>query len=147
MFMKNGFKLTSYLKKLQPSGKGSLVLRKYQNFHSYPQLEEHPGSFKTNVWPILSLAKVVKMHGFHGNPLTDSQEWGCTYKIICISAVVYPRLPNLVPNSSLYKGENVRHSHVTKTLNSCMNICAYSCLKLLSNKKKSMFKSGNSRGD
>ena len=82
--------------------KWKLVVRKYQKFHSYPLPEEHPGSLKTNVWSILSLAKSVKMHGFHGNLLSDSQEWGCTYKIYCISAAMYPRLLNLVPNSSLY---------------------------------------------
>ena len=52
------------------------MVRKYQKFHSYPLPEKHPGSLKTNVWSILSLAKVVKMHGLHGNLLSDSQEWG-----------------------------------------------------------------------
>ena len=82
--------------------KWKLVVRKYQKFHSYPLPGEYPGSLKTNVWSILSLAKVVKMHGFHDNLLSDLQEWGCTYKIYCISAVVCPRLLNLIPNSSLY---------------------------------------------
>ena len=70
------------------------MVRKYQKFHSYPLLEEHPGSLNTNVLSILSLAKVVKMHGFHDNLLSDLQEWGCTYKNYCIPAVEYPRLLN-----------------------------------------------------
>ena len=62
--------------------KWKLVVRKYQKFHSYPVPEEHPGSLKTNVWSILNLAKVVKMHGFHGNLLSDKQEWGVPTKFI-----------------------------------------------------------------
>ena len=33
-----------------------------------PSARINPESLKTNVWPILSPAKVFKMHGFHGNP-------------------------------------------------------------------------------
>ena len=38
-----------------------------------------------------------KMHGFHGNPLCDSQDQGYTYKINNISGATYPRPLNLVP--------------------------------------------------
>ena len=58
------------------------MVRKYQKFHSYPLPEEHPGSSKTNVWSILSLAKVVKMHGFHGNLLSDLKNGGAPTKFI-----------------------------------------------------------------
>ena len=40
----------------------------------------------------------VKMHGFHGNPSYDSQEWEKPYKITCIYGVTYHREQNLVPN-------------------------------------------------
>ena len=39
------------------------------------------------------------MHGFHGNRLCDSQEWGytCTYNINHISAATYLRQQHSVP--------------------------------------------------
>ena len=36
--------------------------------------------------------------GFHGNPLCDSQEWGCTNIINNVSAATQPKIQNLVPD-------------------------------------------------
>ena len=41
---------------------------------------------------------LCEMHGFHGNPLCDFKEYGCTYKNAHISAATYPRTLNLVSN-------------------------------------------------
>ena len=43
----------------------------------------------------------VVMHGFHGNPKSDSQEWECIYKINHISTATSPRPLNMLRNKSL----------------------------------------------
>ena len=40
----------------------------------------------------------VELHGFHGNPLHNFKERGCTYKNTHISAAIHPRTLNLVSN-------------------------------------------------
>ena len=40
----------------------------------------------------------VTLHGFHGNPLYDFEEWECFYKNTHISAATHPRTVNLVSN-------------------------------------------------
>ena len=46
----------------------------------------------------------VIMHGFHGNPLSDSQELECPFKISYISTATYSRALYLLLNKSLDTG-------------------------------------------
>ena len=43
----------------------------------------------------------VKLYGFHGNPLCDFRECGCTYKNAHITAATHHRKLNFVPNKLL----------------------------------------------
>ena len=70
------------------------------NFFCMPSCSMRPLECKNEHPKIKICFGCVELHDFHGNLLCDCKEWGYTYIYTHISAAVYPRILNLLPNQS-----------------------------------------------